>query len=282
MNDHEIVLYSKLDAQLDTLAAAFARAQPYPHIVIDDFLEPPIAQRCLEEFPSLDSEQWLHYTHVNEKKFAKTDRKTFPPTIGETIDAVNSPRFLRFVEKLTGIDKLVADESLMGGGLHQSTAGGYLNVHADFTGHPHHANWQRRVNLLIYLNADWQDAWGGHLELWDKEMTGCIEKVAPVFNRAVLFRTDADSFHGHPIPTTCPPSVTRKSLALYYFTEETDPFLIRSTEYRARPGDGSKAALIFADKMVLRAYDKVKRTFGLNDHFAGNLLKFLPRRKRRK
>lgn len=277
MNDHEIVHYSTLDTRLDALTASFAKAEPYPYIVIDDFLEPEIAQRCLQEFPPLDSEQWIHYTHVNEKKFAKTDRKAFTPMLGETIDVLNSPRFLRLVEKLTGVDKLIADPSLMGGGLHQSTTGGYLNIHADFTGHPHHSTWQRRVNLLVYLNPDWQESWGGYLELWDRKMTRCVEKIAPVFNRAVIFKTDPDSFHGHPTPMTCPPSVTRKSLALYYFTEETDPFLVRSTEYRARPGDGSRAALIFADKMALRAYDKVKRTLGLSDDFASNLLKLVSR-----
>lgn len=280
MNADEIVQYSKLDSQLDTLASRFARAEPYPHIVIDDFLSADTAERCLAEFPALGSEEWIHYTHVNEKKYAKTDRKAFTPTVGATIDEVNSPRFLQRVEKLTGIPQLIADPSLMGGGLHQSTTGGFLNIHADFTGHPHHAKWQRRVNLLVYLNPEWDESWGGYLELWDRKMTRCVEKIAPLFNRAVLFSTDPDSFHGHPTPMTCPPGITRKSLALYYFTDEADPFLIRSTEYRARPGDGGKAALIFADKMVLRAYDKVKRTLGLSDQFASNVLKLLPKRKK--
>src|SRR5258708_4162960 len=188
MSVDDIVPYSSWNAQMPTLAARFRQAEPFPHIVLDDFLRPEAAARCLEEFPALSSAEWTHYTHVNERKYGKTDRKTFTPAIGATIDEVNSPRFLRFVEALTGVDHLIADEGLMGGGLHQSSTGGYLNIHADFTGHPHHKTWQRRVNLLLYLNRDWDDSHGGRLELWDRTMSRCVERVSPVFNRAVIFK----------------------------------------------------------------------------------------------
>jgi hypothetical protein len=277
MTGDDILPYSRWNTAVGEMARRFTAAQPFPHIVIDDFLQPQAADRCLGEFPALNSEQWIHYTHVNERKYGRSDRQSFSPAIGATIDEVNSPRFIGFLEALTGIPGLMADPGLMGGGLHQSSTGGYLNIHADFTGHPHHETWQRRVNLLIYLNREWDDSFGGHLELWDRTMSRCVHRVAPVFNRAVIFKTDPDSFHGHPEPMTCPPSTTRKSMALYYFTQEAQPFKVRSTEYRARPGDGGRAALIYLDKMALRAYDKVKRTFGLNDQFASKLLKKLSR-----
>src|SRR5205807_3288600 len=148
------------------------------------------------------------------------------------------------LEQLTGIDNLLIDESMEGGGLHQSMAGGFLNVHADFTVHPHNLHWRRRVNLLLYLNDEWPSEWGGGLELWSTDMKRCETLIEPVGNRVVVFSTDANSFHGHPTPMQCPPGVARRSLALYYFTEEAKP-QIRSTEYRARPGEGPRAALIY-------------------------------------
>jgi hypothetical protein len=110
-------------------------------------------------------------------------------------------------------------------------------------------------------------------------MTRCVDRIAPLFNRVAIFNTDKDSFHGLPDPIRCPADVTRKSLALYYFTDEQQPFLVRSTEYRARPGDGVKGVAIWADKLVLRGYDKIKRRFNLDDRFASRVLGLFSRRK---
>jgi len=280
-NGADIVRYDNWTPQLDELSASFRSAEPFPHIVLDNFLDPSAAQGCLDAFPELESQKWINYTHVNERKFGQSDRAAMGPAIGSVIDALNEPRFLRFIEQLTGIEGLIADPALMGGGLHQSGPGGYLNIHADFTGHPHQQSWQRRVNLLVYLNQNWLDEYGGKLELWDAKVTHCVKNVAPIFNRAVIFRTDLNSFHGHPDPLACPPGMTRKSIALYYFTEEAKRFTVRSTEYRARPGEGINRVWIYLDKMALRAYDKVKRTFGLSDDFASNLLGKLSRNKKR-
>ncbi len=158
----------------------------------------------------------------------------------------------------------MADPSLEGAGLHQTRAGGFLNIHADFTVHPHERHWHRRVNLLVYLNEDWHPEYGGDLELWSRDMRTRVEVVAPIANRAVVFTTGADTWHGHPDPLRCPPDRARRSLAIYYYTVEEAP-LARSTEYRARPGDGVKAAVIWLDKELVRAYDWVKRRVGLSD-----------------
>ncbi len=192
----------------------------------------------------------------------------------------NSERFVHFLEDLSGIDDLFADESLEGGGLHQSPRGGFLNIHADFTVHPKHQDWRRRVNLLLYLNEDWKPAYGGDLELWSTDMKRSPRKVAPVGNRVVVFTTNADSYHGHPDPLTCPPDMARRSLALYYFTKEDRP-LVRSTEYRARPGDGARAALIGLDKYVLRAYDWSKRHLGVSDQLIEPILRRAERFRRK-
>jgi Rps23 Pro-64 3,4-dihydroxylase Tpa1-like proline 4-hydroxylase len=126
---------------------------------------------------------------------------------------------LKYLEELTGIDNLIPDELLMGGGLHKITSGGKLSYsHADYNLHPVKKLY-RRVNLLIYLNKDWKEEWGGNLELWDKEYYKLDVSVEPLFNRAVIFTITSESLHGHPVPLNTPENVSRNSIALYYFTE---------------------------------------------------------------
>jgi len=271
---------ARLEKDIDHLHRTYQSAEPYPHIVLDGFLEPGAIESAIHEFPPLDPDQWTNYLHTNERKFSNTDPETWGPTLREILETLNSPRFVQFVSKLIGIDELIADPSLEGGGLHQSTTGGYLNVHADFTVHPHNRTWQRRANILLYLNDDWQPEYGGDLELWSADMKRCVEKVSPVANRVLIFTTDINSFHGHPIPMQCPQGVARRSLALYYFSVEVDP-LVRSTEYRARPGDGAHSIMIYADTRMLRAYDWTKRNLGISDQTASKILGFRERFRRR-
>ncbi|MGD0314151.1 MAG: 2OG-Fe(II) oxygenase [Acidimicrobiales bacterium] len=270
----------RLERDLDDLHARYQAATPYPHIVLDDFLAPGAAQAAIKEFPPLDPNEWNNYLHTNERKFSNTDPDTWGPTLREILAQLNSPRFVQFVSKLIGVDDLIADPSLEGGGLHQSTVGGYLNIHADFTVHPHNRNWQRRANILLYLNDEWKPEYGGDLELWSSDMKECVEKVAPVANRVLIFTTDVDSFHGHPDPMTCPEGVARRSMALYYFSVEDDP-RVRSTEYRARPGDGAHSIVIYADTQMLRAYDWTKRHLGISDQTASKILGYRDRLRRK-
>lgn len=269
-----------LERNLERLRADYQAASPYPHIVIDDFLEPGVVEAAVAEFPPLNHEQWTNYIHVNERKFSHTDPDTWGPTLQSILEELNSSRFVEFVGNLLGVDDLIADPSLEGGGLHQSVRGGFLNIHADFTVHPHHRNWQRRANIILYLNEDWQPEYGGDIELWSTDMKECVRKVSPIANRALIFTTDPTSFHGHPEPMRCPEDVARRSLALYYFSVEEDP-MVRSTEYRSRPGDGARGVLIFADKQTLRAYDWTKRHFGISDQLASKLLGYRDRLRRR-
>jgi hypothetical protein len=112
-------------------------------------------------------------------------------------------------------------------------------------------------------------------------MKRCERTVAPAGNRVLIFNTDADSFHGHPEPLTCPPEVARQSLALYYFTHEDKP-VVRSTEYRARPGEGAKSVMIYLDKQALRVFDRAKRRFGISDHTVSGVLRGFERLHRKK
>lgn len=267
--------FAKWNSRLGEMGPQYRNAHPYPHIVIEGILDEAAARKALEDFPRPDSGEWMHYKHVNENKLAQNTRDAIPASLLNIIDELQSKEFCAYLSELTGIPNLLADESLDGGGLHQSKRGGYLNIHADFTAHPRKDRWRRRVNVLVYLNEGWQDEYGGQFELWDREMKGCVKKISPIFNRSVIFSTDKDTFHGHPHPMTCPEGATRKSIALYYFTEEDHP-LAQATLYKAAPEDSFKRRLfIKLDNVALRVYDKLRRRLKISDKIAATILKIL-------
>ncbi|HMC96995.1 MAG TPA: 2OG-Fe(II) oxygenase [Flavobacteriales bacterium] len=267
-----IIDLDRWEAKLPGLVGRYQNNKPFPFITLDGFLEEEAALEAWRDFPRIQDQGWIHYVHVNEKKHGLNKMDRLPSYLRDVIEELNTGRFVRWLEKLTGIDGLHADELLEGGGLHQSQRGGFLNIHADFTVHPHKRNWKRRVNVLVYLNKDWDPAWGGDLELWKRDMSACEQKIAPLFNRCVIFNTDEDSYHGLPDPIMCPEDQTRKSIALYYFTVEKEAPRLRTTNYRARPKDGIKSAAIWLDKQAIAGYTRIKRAFGLNDDFVSKLL----------
>lgn len=273
--------YGKWTAQLPELSKKYQTASPYPHIVLENFMNPEVLKACIQEFNRLnETDGWINYKHYNEDKRGMNKIDLLPETIKSTINELNSPAFLQWLEQITGIKGLMKDESLEGGGIHQSTRGGFLNIHADFTAHPHHRNWQRRVNVLVYLNEDWKEEYGGKLELWDRKMKAMEESVLPIFNRCVIFSTDADSFHGHPEPMTCPEGTYRRSIALYYYTEEKN-VVRRATYYQARPGDGSNKLLVRLDNALVSAYTAVKGKLGANDKIVSGILKLFSGKKKK-
>lgn len=264
--------------RLETLASEYRGATPFPHVVIDDFLDPDLAEEASAAFPIADDEIWIHYSHYNSDKHGLTKIDVIPEPMRSILMTLNSPSFLRHLEKLTGIDGLLADPDLEGGGLHQSQVGGYLNVHADFTVHPIRRDLRRRVNLLVYLNDDWKDEYEGHLELWSRDMKTCHARISPLLNRCVIFDTDVDSYHGVPEPLRCPPDRTRNSMALYYYTFDESARL-RPTNYRARPTDGSRRALIWLDKTAIGLYTRVKRRLNIPDEVVGRIVAKFRRKK---
>ncbi len=256
-------------------AVSFADATPYPHIVIDDFLSVEACDALLDEFEKpAESGGWGHYVHYNERKLGATQLDKMGPRTQEIVHALSAPTFLAWLEKTTGINRLIPDPSLDGGGLHKIERGGFLNIHVDFLAHTTHRNWSRQLNLLLYLNRDWEDSYGGALELWDAKMEKMILEVPPLFNRCVIFHTAPDSYHGHPTPLTCPNDMSRKSLALYYFRDEGTPQRLKPTHYRARPDEPFwKHGLVAVDRAALRAYSFLKRYAGLGDNTIQRILK---------
>lgn len=258
----------------DELRSAYASAAPFPHIVIDDAITPDVFTAAKNEFPPIDTRTWTNWVHLNSRKYGNTHADSWPPTLRLIAQTLTSDRFVKLLDRLTGFEGLLADWSMDGGGLHQSTTGGFLNVHADFTSHHTHDDWRRRVNLLLYFNDEWDESWGGALELWLPDMTRCAKRIAPIGNRMMVFTTSETSFHGHPDPMRCPPDVARRSMALYFFVQESHP-PHHATNYRARPGDGARRVGIFLDKHALRVYDRMKRTFRLPDDAVSRLLGFV-------
>jgi hypothetical protein len=238
--------------------AGYASAEPYPHAVFDDFFVPEQLGEVLAEAPSLakaDGEV-IRYDNRNERKLASTAEQQMGPKTRQFMRYLNSSVFLKFLEVLTSIPHLIPDPHFEGGGHHEILPGGFLKIHADFNIHGM-TRLDRRLNVLVYLNKDWDESYGGHFELWDRQMTRAVKKVLPLFNRMVVFSTDSDTYHGHPEPLRCPPERSRKSLALYYYTNgrpgrDNGAAPAHSTLFQVRPNsvDGSWKGV---------ARDRVKR-----------------------
>lgn len=222
----------------DRLREQFRAASPFPHVVIDDALPPPVLEAVLAEFPQPEQIDWQQFDNSREVKLALSDTEQMGPATRHLLAEFNSAVFVDFLSSLSGIARLVPDPHYAGGGLHQIRSGGYLKMHADFNKHPELALY-RRLNAILYLNKDWRDAWGGDLQLWDSEMTACEKQVMPVFNRLLVFATLDDAMHGHPDALACPPERARRSMALYYYTVEQPEGARagRTTRFRERPGE---------------------------------------------
>ena len=236
MNDLLSLLPDNLE-QLADRAAEYQSAAPFPHISFDDFLPPAVADRALVDFPDPSSGIWHRFEQkgLEYLKLACGDESKIPSGIRNVLYALNTGRFLTFLEKLTGIPKLLPDPYFEGGGMHQTMPGGMLGMHLDFNFNKRLAVY-RRLNLLIYLNHDWRDDYGGHFNLSETKNGSPVLSLLPVFNRAALFSTSKRSWHGQPGEVACPAGMSRKSLALYYYTVEpadADDTDMRNTVFAA-------------------------------------------------
>ena len=215
----------------------YATAYPFPHTVIDNFMNEQFLNRAVNQ---LEYGDWGYDedgddidSHQVKKLYSPHKvgmENTMPEHVTNLLNFLNSKEVLTYLEELTGIPDLIADPELYGGGVHRILSGGKLSVHADYNFHPL-TKLHRRVNLLLYLNKDWKEEWGGDLQLWNKDMSMCVKKILPIFNRAVIFNITSDAYHGHPGPLKSPEGIDRLSFALYYFTKErpieeiTDPHM---------------------------------------------------------
>jgi hypothetical protein len=232
--------YRQARAVGEQLSGTYCFAEPFPHIVLDDFLPQAVAELALEHFPA----ETMRSDKTFEMGYAGLHKRQILP---EDCDAearklfhfFNSRPMLEFLEGISSIQGLIPDPYFVGGGYHETLRGGKLGIHADFRINEQ-LHLSRRMNVIIYLNKNWEKQFGGFLELWDRKMTAKVREVEPIFNRCVIFNTDEDSYHGHPDPLLAPDGVPRRSIALYYYTASKDIYKElpnNSTIYHARPQD---------------------------------------------
>jgi hypothetical protein len=204
----------------------FQTAEPYPHVVIDNFFTPETLQILTGEFgtPTHDK-YWHRYWNPIEKKYALNNFEEKPGT-QRVFDVLQTKEFVDRLIDITSISTLQSDPYLHGAGLHYHPRGGKLDMHLDYSVHPV-SGMERMLNLIVYLNDTWDECWGGALELWDKDFTHGVKKVYPYSNRAILFRTSDISYHGLPTPIQCPETIGRKSLAIYYMSPLQETSIVR-------------------------------------------------------
>jgi hypothetical protein len=222
LQSDEIFNWSQFEKNVDRDVAAYDGADPFPYIYYDGLFSPDFLRKIVAEFPPLDHEIWQRTNDPEIQVKLRSNWKTeadIPPHTLQAVQILNSGRFMRGLSKLTGISGLIADHYYTGGGLNQIIRDGVLALHVDGTRHDY-MDVQRRLNSIVYFNENWKPSYNGDLELWNVDMTECRKKIAPHFNRLVVFTTNDFTPHGHPTPVACPEGMSRKSLIHYYYTSK--------------------------------------------------------------
>jgi hypothetical protein len=230
--------YGYFDQSISALGTQYRdqynSAQPFPHIVLRDFLDENILDLCLREFPSVPDSSAGYRRNQENLKF-EFKPETLSPPLRSLFYSFNSIPFVGFVENLTGIEGLIPDPHFAGAGFHQVSQGGHLGIHADFNLH-RPLGLERRINVLIYLNKDWREEYGGCFEIWDRKMKRCCHRVVPAFNTCVIFNTSSTSFHGNPVRVNHPDGKPRRAIALYYYTATwNNQRRAHTTQFKVRP-----------------------------------------------
>ncbi|MFT4850439.1 MAG: hypothetical protein ACJAS3_000944 [Roseivirga sp.] len=269
MIDPVSIEYRDLE-QLGTIQQSiFQSAVPFPHIYFDNFFDQHILNLVLNEFPDLSRIERHKINNPRQRKFATNGTDSFGVTTSSLLNFMNGDVFLNFLQIITSINEpLISDSTFLGGGLHEIKRSGLLKIHTDFAKH-RITNLDRRLNVLVFLNKNWKDEYGGGLELWDANMSTCKVKIAPIFNRLVIFETTQESFHGHPDPLLCPAHITRKSIALYYYSQgrpksqsQTWEKSKEATTFYARPGNTEDTNALDDYSLQTRVINKIKRILG--------------------
>lgn len=239
-NIHEMHRYFTRTS-VEQLNEKFIGNNPFDHIVIDGILDPNVLAKAEEEIRNDDLTKWqMHIVHGNSdvqvNKYCKSNGECCIYMCGPYTNAISqyfaSDLLIKWMEQLTEIEGLQNDPEQVGGGIHRITRGGKLGIHADYNRNPRSKKY-RRVNALLYLNSGWKNDYNGELELWNKDMTECVQSIPPVFNRMVVFRINDDAYHGHPREWNAPQEFHRTSFAFYYFTDDR-PEYEKSESYHAQ------------------------------------------------
>ena len=260
-------------SDLENLKEKYLGNAIFPHIVLKDFIKKELLDDVLNEFPDLSKiDSRIEYENSREIKLASKGSSDIQPAATKLISFLNSDIFLNYLNSITDIEEtLISDPYLSGAGYHEVKSGGVLKVHVDFNKHPT-MNLDRRLNLLLYLNKDWEDDWGGCLELYDKNNLNLpLVSVKPDFNTCVIFSTTSFTYHGHPDALNCPEDKSRKSIALYYFStgrpasefagDHSTLFVNTKGEKFKTMGSLMTLIMDFTPPILLRNAKKLRRKF---------------------
>lgn len=209
--------FGKWTNSIENYSHQYATAVPFPNVVIPNFLADNIASDIATQFPTVD-DSWHKYQNPIEVKYANDKIQKMPTCVRQIFYALSTDYITNLFSQLSGITDLEYDPCLHGAGLHAHPRYGRLGLHLDYEKHPKLENKERRLNIILYLNQEWDDSWGGATELWNENVTACVKRSPVKFNHAIIFRTNNTSWHGLPVPILCPENVMRKSFAYYYIS----------------------------------------------------------------
>lgn len=219
----ESIVNAQVLREADALHAQFDAASPFRHIVIENFLAPPYAERLLAEFPAFERGNRMGDDGREGGKSTVERIRALGPSYRALDECIQSPQFLQLIGRITGVDAPIYDRFYLGGGTHENRQDQFLQAHIDFNYHPSE-RWHRRLNLIVYLNPEWDESWGGNLELFRDPYQDAqpMHKIAPRMNRCVIFETTEHSWHGFDriaLPTEHA-ALSRRSVALYFYSKE--------------------------------------------------------------
>jgi hypothetical protein len=255
----------------ESLRSQVRSSKPVKNFCIDNFLEPSFAESVYASYPSYQEvlNVGQKFNAVNERgKVQVTDSSTFAEPVAELNRTLASPEFLELMSDVFDIPKLLPDDALVGGGIHQTGPRGLLDVHVDFN-YIADRQLHRRLNILIYFNKDWKPEYGGNIELWDADVKVCHHTFSPIFNRCVVFETNEISYHGV-TAVKCPEGMSRKSFAAYYYTKEAPAHWTgqyHSTIFKARPDEFMKGNVMMPLERAKRQLSSALR--GLKQKIKG-------------
>lgn len=214
-------------ASIAQIRKDFAESGPVKFVVIKNFFTEEWANKIHEDFPTPDA-TWKKFDDPIETRYTLWDFKAIPSVV-ESVKGVHSPAFVKYIEEITSYENILIDPNYEhGSGLQAMPRGGKLGIHLDYNINKQSGK-QRRCNLLVYMNKDWKEEYGGALQV-GPSVDSLKDIVAPAWNTAIILENSNISYHGVPQQLKCPEGEYRKSIAVYY---SSDPLENAEMRYRA-------------------------------------------------
>ena len=221
----------------------FVGTPPYPMITLDNFLPLETVKALETECNSIPEQHWTKFTRRGSHMLECNNLEVAPVAF-DFVNQMNSQLGMKWLTNVTGITDLIPDPYLVGGGYSRSFTGDSLKIHTDF-------NWNdkikmhRMLSVIVYLNSDWKEEYGGSLQFKDFDNNKVVQSVPPLYNRAILWRYHKKGFHGYPDPIQCPVGMSRNTFRLFYYVSNSD----------YDPKDRPHRSLYWFDKDLGEPYD---------------------------